>query len=45
MVVNFKTREISQGVCKLARTSTLIKKLFFFFVQIKDKKIRGYEKF
>jgi hypothetical protein len=26
MVVNFTTHEISQGVCKLARTPTLIKK-------------------
>jgi hypothetical protein len=27
MVVNFKTREISRGTCKLAKTLTLIKKI------------------
>jgi hypothetical protein len=26
MIVNFRVREISQGACKLARTSTLIKR-------------------
>jgi hypothetical protein len=37
MVVNFKARGISRGKCKLARTSTLIKKKYLILVHQKIK--------
>jgi len=38
MVVNFRAREISRCVHKLVRTTTLIKKILFYHVNLEKKK-------